>query len=65
MKTLWILDENSIHIATIKAKTYREAKEYADEHYPTEDSYYHDDIGCQCVNARFDYNPDAEIIDWL
>lgn len=65
MITLWILDENSLHIATVKAKTYREAKEYAEEHYPEEDSYHHDDIGHQCVNANFDLNPNAEVIDWL
>lgn len=61
---VWILDENSNHVATITGEE-TEVIGYATEVYPHGplDDFRIDRAGYQCANAAFDFNPNATIID--
>ena len=64
MAKIWILDENSEHVATISGDPIN-AHLLADNLYPNGlfGNYKIDVIGPHCANAQFDLNPDAKIIE--
>lgn len=58
----YILDENSLHVATIIGNE-SDALDYAAACYPSEDGFKINTKGPHCVNADFDINPEAEVVN--